>query len=94
MEKPTGMLSKVEEAWLARNENQLINCPFLPGELRISENACLKRHILASRGKIIKFSDWEKLQRIGLSKCKDCPIGMRLKTRESLLGTSQSQSAE
>ena len=71
MERPTEVSHELEEAWLERNKNQLISCPLQPGSLRISQKACLKRHILGGRAKMHKFRDWAEIQRIGLARCKD-----------------------
>jgi len=81
LQKLTGRLHNLEEAWLKRNKNQLISCPVQPGNLRISEKVCLKRHILGSRVKILKFRDWTEVQKISLSMCKECLIGKRLKIK-------------
>ena len=82
LEKPTGISHNFEETWLERNRDHLISCPFQPGGLRISEKVCLKRYILGSRRKWAKFGNWAELETgMGLSRCKVCPIGERLKAK-------------
>jgi len=83
LEKLTGRLHKIEEAWLERNKNQLITCPLQPGNLRISEKVCLKRH-MGRTGRMYKISYWTEVQKISLSRCRECPIGKRLKIKYEL----------
>jgi len=59
------------------NQDKMIDCPFQPGNLKISKKACLKRH---------KAAHWKKLEphkaenlftffvSQGLSRCQECPI--------------------
>ena len=43
------------DEYFSRNREKLIDCPFQPGNLRISEKACLKRHKAAKRKKMEIF---------------------------------------
>jgi len=59
------------------NQDKIIDCPFQPGNLKISKKACLKRHKAAHRKKLETF----KLENLfnyfvsqGLSRCQQCPI--------------------
>jgi hypothetical protein len=63
--------------WLSANIGELIDCPHQPGNLKITKNACLKRH------KASEKTDSEKLSQAnlflytvgqGLLRCKTCSI--------------------
>jgi hypothetical protein len=59
------------------NRDKMIDCPFQPGNLKISKMACLKRHKAARRKKleIIKVEDlFNYFVSQGLSRCQECPI--------------------
>jgi len=61
----------------SRNREKLIDCPFQPGNLRISENACLKRHQAAKRNKLEIFRAQDLFNYFvsqGLLLCEKCSI--------------------
>ncbi len=67
--------------WLAKNQQQMISCPYQPGNLMISKNACSKRYWMGRK------EDYQDLMRgdffhytykRGLSVCRECPIGKRV----------------
>jgi hypothetical protein len=74
------------EKWLSQNQHRMINCPYQPGNLFISQNACAKRHQSGDReagrnplrDDILAFQ-WKK----GISVCQKCPIGRTLTSRVS-----------
>jgi hypothetical protein len=73
------------EMWLNENQHQMVTCPYQPGELRISKEACLKRHETAKRqgsnpkpGKVRMKTIFEEVVNTSLSRCLSCPIGEEL----------------
>jgi hypothetical protein len=65
------------EYWLSANKPETIVCPYQPGNLKITKNACLKRYEASERAK------WEMINHAdlftytvgqGLLRCKTCPI--------------------
>jgi hypothetical protein len=59
------------------NLNKMIDCPFQPGNLKISKKACLKRHKAAHRKKLetVKVENlFNFFVSQGLSRCQKCPI--------------------
>jgi hypothetical protein len=55
---------------------ELIACPRQPGKLRISRNACGRRHLLASSKECKKpYSDFVVAFRWNLELCRNCPVG-------------------
>jgi hypothetical protein len=73
------------KAWLARNRGEMIVCPYQPGQLTISKNACSRRHVMG------KQEDLSELQKgndplnysyvRGLSLCRECQIGKKLSVK-------------
>jgi len=73
------------KAWLARNRGEMIVCPYQPGQLTISKNACSRRHVMG------KQEDLSELQKgndplnysyvRGLSLCRECRIGKKLSVK-------------
>jgi hypothetical protein len=63
--------------YYSKNQDRIIDCPFQVGNLKISENACLKRHEVA-KSKSIKSSELEDTFKYffsqGLLRCEQCPI--------------------
>jgi hypothetical protein len=64
--------------WLAKNQQEMICCPYQPGNLMISKNACSKRYWTGRK------EDYQDLMRgdffhysykRSLSLCRACPIG-------------------
>ena len=59
------------------NQDKMIDCPFQPGNLKISKKACLKRHKAAHRRKLENFRVEDLFGFFisqGLSRCQECPI--------------------
>jgi hypothetical protein len=59
------------------NQDKIIDCPFQPGNLKISKMACLKRHKAARRKKLETFRVEDLFNYFvsqGLSRCQECPI--------------------
>lgn len=59
------------------NQDKIIDCPFQPGNLKISKKACLKRHKAALRKKLEVFRVEDLFNYFvtqGLSRCQECPI--------------------
>jgi hypothetical protein len=80
--------------WLAKNQQDMICCPYQPGNLMISKNACSKRYWMGRnedyqdlmKGDVFNYS-----YKRGLSLCRECPIGKQL-ARESKADKSYSRS--
>lgn len=69
------------EEWLASNQQEMISCPYQPGNLMISKSACFKRHMVGRREKLndlMKGDFFHYTFKKGLSLCRDCPIGQKL----------------
>ncbi len=67
--------------WLAKNHHLMINCPYQPGQLVISKNACTKRYRLGRRedfSDLMKGDLFNYSYKRGLSLCRECPIGKKL----------------
>jgi hypothetical protein len=65
------------EYWLSANERETIDCPYQPGNLKISKNACLKRYQASEKAKpeMINHADlFTYTVGQGLLRCKICPI--------------------
>ncbi len=72
----------VANDWLADNRPGMINCPHQPGQLIISKNACMARHMVSQQGHFKIIKNWENLfyysLKMGLALCRECPIGKQL----------------
>ena len=69
------------ETWLVKNQNRMISCPYQPGNLFISRNACLKRYRNGDRQTLRNplYDDTLAYQwKMGISVCRKCPIGRSL----------------
>ncbi len=64
----------VMEQWLSRNRRNMIQCPYQPGQLRISKAACKKRHLAANRMQNMGGDFLHQNFKQGLLVCRDCPI--------------------
>jgi hypothetical protein len=67
--------------WLTRNQRKMVSCPYQPGQLTISKNACSKRYILGKQenpADLLKGDLFHYTFKRGLSLCRDCPIGKKL----------------
>jgi hypothetical protein len=65
------------EEWLFRNRRKMISCPFQPGNLRITLWGCRRRRWQARRmdlSDISKGDSFDYVYRMGLLRCRDCPI--------------------
>jgi hypothetical protein len=63
--------------YYAQQKNKIIACPFQPGNLKISEKACLKRHNAALRKRIQTFKSEDLFNYFvsqSLMRCETCPI--------------------
>jgi len=59
------------------NQDKIIDCPFQPGNLKISEKACLKRRKAAHRKKFETYRVEDLFNYFvsqGLSRCQECPL--------------------
>jgi hypothetical protein len=74
------------KSWLARNKGEMIVCPYQPGQLTISKNACSRRHIMGKKedlNEMQKGNDPLNYSYVrGLSLCKECPIGKKLAVKQ------------
>ena len=66
------------EAWLADNPGMLIECPSQPGHLKLTKEACARRHMTANEPR------WAKIGaepfhifvfKMNLVACRECAIG-------------------
>jgi hypothetical protein len=74
------------KSWLARNKGEMIVCPYQPGQLTISKNACSRRHLIGRQedlGELQKGNDPLNYSYVrGLSLCRECPIGKKLSGKQ------------
>jgi hypothetical protein len=64
--------------WLAKNQQEMICCPYQPGNLMISKNACSKRYWMGRKEEyqdLMKGDFFQYAYKRGLSLCRTCPIG-------------------
>jgi len=69
------------EIWLAQNQQEMIRCPYQPGNLIISKKACFKRYRFVQKKKLNNFINnafFDYKFKKGLSVCLRCPIGKKL----------------
>lgn len=69
------------DTWLVQNQERMISCPYQPGNLFISKNACMKRYRAGDReaGRNPLHDDILAYQwKMGISVCRKCPIGRDL----------------
>jgi hypothetical protein len=70
------------EGWLEHKQDEMILCPHQPGQLRLTIEACTKRH-LAAQGNSNDLG-WLRAGLVydrvktGLSVCRQCAIGEQL----------------
>lgn len=66
------------ETWLAENPGVMIECPGQPGKLRLTKEACARRHLAANEPR------WAKIGaepfhifvfKMNLVPCRECEIG-------------------
>lgn len=71
---------QIANEWLVRNQRKLVSCPYQPGQLTISRNACAKRYILGRKenpADLLKGDLFHYTFKRGLSLCRECPIGRK-----------------
>jgi len=69
------------DRFLKKNQQDLIECPYQPGHLRISKSACSKRYRLSRKENSTPFGKSDLFYfsfRRGLAVCRTCPIGKKL----------------
>ncbi len=67
--------------WLAKNQQEMISCPYQPGNLVISKNACSKRYWMGRKEDYqdpMRGDFFHYIYKRGLSLCRACLIGKRL----------------
>lgn len=57
--------------WFAENQQEMIKCPYQPGNLVISKSACFKRYRIGKKLRDLQETKFES----GYSLCGQCPIG-------------------
>lgn len=80
--------------WLAKNQQDMICCPYQPGNLMISQKACSKRYSMGQKEDyqdLMKGGVFNYAYKRGLSLCRECPIGKEL-AQESRADKSYSRS--
>ncbi len=68
----------VATKWLSKHRAEMVSCPYQPGNLMISKNACSKRYRLGRKEKfedLLKGDLFNYTYKRGLSLCRSCPIG-------------------
>jgi hypothetical protein len=64
--------------WKAADLLEMIDCPYQPGNLKITKNSCIKRREVSTEGHPLKTIHNEfflHIVRQGLLTCKNCPVG-------------------
>jgi hypothetical protein len=69
--------------WLAENDKEMILCPYQPGNLKISPDACRKRHLASQKVKELGWDVKLHAYKGGLELCRECPIGKKLCSRSA-----------
>ena len=75
--------------WLVEHHRDVITCPYQPGQLVISNEACTRRHLAARE---TRFDDlmtadlFTYTLKKGLLLCRNCSIGDRLASRSQIWG--------
>ncbi len=70
-------MERLVQEYYSRHGGKIIDCPFQPGNLKISEKACFKRHVAARRKEFEAFKVEDLFNYFvaqGLSRCQQCPI--------------------
>ena len=62
--------------WFLKNREILIHCPYQPGDLKITRNACRQRHKI-SKEMVIEEGEISIIKK-GFAVCHRCPIGRNL----------------
>ncbi len=75
--------------WLVEHHRNVITCPYQPGQLVISKEACTKRYLAARETcfeDLMKASLFTYTLKKGLLLCRNCSIGGRLASRSPAWG--------
>ncbi len=75
--------------WLVEHHRDVITCPYQPGQLVISNEACTKRHLAAREtcfDDLMKADLFTYTLKKGLILCRGCAIGGRLASRSQIWG--------
>lgn len=70
----------VAQKWLEKNRRKMVDCPYQPGQLMISKQACGKRYAMGRRENfedLMKGDIFNYTYKRGLSLCRECPIGKK-----------------
>ncbi|MCB2186533.1 MAG: hypothetical protein KQJ78_08955 [Deltaproteobacteria bacterium] len=74
------------EEWLSQNPAALIECPNQPGNLKLSRNACMKRHLTANEPRYANIGA-EPFHvfvfKMNLVPCRNCEIGAALAAEDT-----------
>ncbi len=76
---------EVVRQWYREHRGQLFTCPSQPGQLKISLEACRKRHQAAIKEnfeELMKADPSRYVHKKGLALCQDCPTGRTGRLRE------------
>ena len=76
-----GESQRAVKEWLAKNHEDMVSCPYQPGNLMISKSACARRYWMGRnedyqdlmKGDVFNYS-----YKRGLSLCRECSIGKQL----------------
>jgi hypothetical protein len=75
------------EEWLLQNQNEMIHCPYQPGNLFILKNAFINRHKLSRIGKDILQEGVDEVYyqfKRGLLLCRQCSIGEKFANSDKM----------
>lgn len=67
--------------WLEKNRQEMICCPYQPGQLMISKQSCSKRYEIGQRedfDDLMRGDVFNYAYKKGLSLCRNCPLGKKL----------------
>jgi hypothetical protein len=71
------IILKQTEEWFARHRQEIIRCPYQPGNLMITRSGCKKRRDRARRESyddITKGDFFQYIYKSGLMVCRDCRL--------------------
>ena len=75
------------QSWMERNTTRLVNCPNQPGNLRLTEESCAKRHEYANDpqwSNVGKEPFHVFVFKMNLKACRDCKIGASHSSRHQV----------
>ena len=67
--------------WMVKNQEDMVSCPYQPGNLVISKVACAKRYWMARNEDyqdLMKGDVFNYTYKRGLTLCRECSIGKQL----------------